>query len=257
MLNRVSDEQGFTIPELLITLLIAMAVSLAAFELVEIIMHRTGETVARVDSVQRARGAMDDMTRELRSEVCVTRSDPSLMTTPRSIYAATASSITFFADTADESWRTGVTTMPVPTLRTLNWDGSKLTETTVPGANDAGNPGAVTFGYTNVAAATKSRTLALGVQPWTVTAGAVTTVTPIFRYYAFDTSTPPKPALQLDPGTGALTETQLQQVAKISVTFQVNPPNVKVTRGGWTVLQDDVFLRTTDPNTTTPKPTCS
>jgi prepilin-type N-terminal cleavage/methylation domain-containing protein len=259
MLNRVSDERGFTIPELLITLLIASAITMAAFGLVDTVMHRTGETAARVESVQSARGAMDDMTRELRSQVCVTRSDPSLMTTPRSVYAATATSITFFADTADESWRTGVTTMPVSTLRTLAYDGgSKLTETIVPGINDTVNVGAVTFGYSGAATATKNRVLLTQIKPQTTKVGSTVTVTPIFRYYAFDTTkSPPTPTLPLDPGTGSLNETQLQSIAKISLNFQVNPPNLKVTGGGWTVLQDDVFVRTADPNTAAPKPTCA
>jgi type II secretory pathway component PulJ len=257
----IRDERGFTVPELLITLLISMAVALAAFELVEVVMHRVGESTARVDSVQRARGAMDDMTRELRSQVCVTRSDPTLMTTPRSVYAASSKSITFFADTADESYLNSSTVMPVPTLRTLSYDGtSKLTETITPGVNDLANVGAVSFNLAASTSKTKSRTLLATAQQITQKVGATTTVTPIFRYYQFDNSqSPPTPTLLMDPDAsgGWLTLQQLQSIAKISIVFQVNPPNLKVTGGGWAVLQDDVFVRTADPNTTTPKPTCS
>ena len=177
---------------------------------------------------------MDDMTRELRSQVCVTRSDPSLMTTPRSIYAATANSVTFFADTADESWRTGVTTMPVSTLRTLAYDGgSRLTETIVPGINDTVNVGAVKFSYTGAAAATRNRVLLNSVQPQMTKVGSTVTVTPIFRYYAFDTTkSPPTPTLPLDPGprlaqrgTAAVDREDLGQLPG-------QPGQLKVTGGG-------------------------
>src|SRR5262249_31682828 len=145
MLSRLNDERGFTVPELLTAITISTIIALAGFALVDTVMRQTGITTARVDTVQRARGAMDDMTRELRSQVCVTRSDPTLMSSPRSVFAASNTSVTFFADTADESWRADTTAMPVPTLRSLTLTGSTLTETITQGRNDTVNVGAVTF----------------------------------------------------------------------------------------------------------------
>jgi Tfp pilus assembly protein PilW len=256
-MTRLRDERGTTLPELLTAIVIALIVSLAGFALIETSMSRAGETAARVDTAQRSRTALDVMTRELRSQVCVTRSDPSLMTSARSVYAATGTSITFFADTADESWRTGVTTMPVATLRTLVLNGTTLTETIVAGVNDGANPGAVTFTYSkSTTTGTQRRQLLSNVFQLQQKVGATTVITPIFRYYAFDNSSPPEPKLPLDPGPTGLTEAQLQSIAKISITYAVSPSS-KSAGVGTTVLQDDVFVRTADPNVTTPKPTCS
>jgi prepilin-type N-terminal cleavage/methylation domain-containing protein len=252
MLNRLRQEDGMSLPELLTALVIASIVSLAAFGLVETVMNRYGETAARVDTAQRSRLAMDQITRELRSQVCVTRSDTTLMTTPRSLYAATPTSVTFFADLGDESYKTGTTTMPVATLRTLTLTGAKLTETTVQGINDATTVGAVTFTYPGVAKT-----------PYTVTRELLNNISllrengatvPLFTYWVYNTATPPA-LVPVVPGPGGLTQAELQSVAKIGISFKVNATKVTITRGA-TAMKNDVFIRTADPNSQHPLPTC-
>ena len=251
-LNRMRQEDGMSLPELLTALVIASIVSLAAFGLIDTVMHRYGETAARVDTAQRSRLAMDQITRELRSQVCVTRSDPTLMTTPRSLYAATPTSVTFFADLGDESYKTGTTTMPVATLRTLALDGAKLTETTVQGINDTANVGAVNFGYTGVADKpnTVTRELLNNISPLMEGGAAL----PLFTYWAYNTASPPA-LVQVAPGPGGLSVAQLQSVAMITVSFEVNPTKATITRGA-TGMKNDVFIRTADPNSNHPLPTC-
>ena len=48
-------------------------------------MGRSGEVAARVDAVQRGRSAMDEMTRQLRSQVCLQNAGIAAMVQPRSI----------------------------------------------------------------------------------------------------------------------------------------------------------------------------
>jgi type II secretory pathway pseudopilin PulG len=100
---RLAREDGMTLPELLVTLTIAMVISLATFSLVEVTMRRSGEVSARVDAVQRGRFAMDEMTRQLRSQVCLQNASVATMVKPRSVEAATADSVVFYADTRDTS----------------------------------------------------------------------------------------------------------------------------------------------------------
>jgi hypothetical protein len=146
--------------------------------------------------------------------------------------------------------------MPVPTLRTLTLTGSTLTETIRPGLRDTANPGldAVTF----ATGVDRTRTVLSDVD---LVPDASAVDIPIFRYFAFDSSTPPKPELLVNPGTGSLTTAQLASVAKISVSFRVLPagqvakPGSPVPRGS-AVLQGDVYIRTADPNSPTPKPIC-
>ena len=71
MRNRLNSERGMTLPEVLVTMTIALVLSLATFALVDMTIRRTGEITARVDGVQRGRVAMDLMTRQLRSQVCL------------------------------------------------------------------------------------------------------------------------------------------------------------------------------------------
>ena len=65
---------------------IAMIISLAAFSLIEIVMRAPARSApaSRPPSAPAARWTT--ITRELRSQVCVLRSDPSLMTSARSLY---------------------------------------------------------------------------------------------------------------------------------------------------------------------------
>ena len=66
-------------------------------------MRRSGEVAARVDAVQRGRTAMDTMTRQLRSQVCLQNAGIATMVKPRSIESATADSVMFYADMRDTS----------------------------------------------------------------------------------------------------------------------------------------------------------
>jgi prepilin-type N-terminal cleavage/methylation domain-containing protein len=258
MLN-LKRQDGFTITEMLMAMLIAVIVSLAAFSLIEVVMKRSGETAARVETTQRARGALDTITRELRSQVCVIRSDPSVMTSARSIFSATATSVVFFADTADESFKSATDTIPVPTLRTLTFTaGTKatgtITETIRPGVEDASVPGvdAVRFSSSTGEA---TRTLLTNIEQFPDPLDG-TKLVPVFRYFTYDlTKSPPTPTKELLPGSGALSTADVASIAKITITYRVRGAG-KVTQTPSTPLIGEVFTRTVDPNTTTPKPTC-
>jgi type II secretory pathway component PulJ len=237
----LSRQDGMTLPEVLVTITIAMIISLAAFALIETVMRLTGEVQASVDTTQRGRRAMDDMTRELRSQVCVTRTDVT-MSDARAIYAATNSSVTFFADLSDESYtQSAAETLQGPTLRTLAVTGAKLTETVTTGVFDDSEPDGARFN----GGATSKRELLTTIQPLSGT--------PVFRYFAFDTDK--KTTRELNPGAGSLSETQLEEIARIEVAFRVNP-NAKAAKRGWTDFKNDVYVRIADPNAEEPKPEC-
>jgi Tfp pilus assembly protein PilW len=262
LMRRLRGERGMTLTEALAAMVIAVIVSLAAFALVEAVMKRTGETSSRVETTQRARQAMDNITRDLRSQVCVLRTDPTPgMTTPRSVYTASGNSITFFGDTADESWKAATTQMPVPTLRTIALTGgtvnpvSKLllgatiTETTRPGAVDSSVAGGITFAS---ASGQTTRTELSEAMPVKDAAG---NDLPIFTYWAYDTATPPATTVQLGAGGGTLSDADTAQIARIRIAFRVLAAGRNTVRGS-TVIQDEITVRTVDPNSANPKPTC-
>ena len=96
MTGRLRREDGFTIPELLITISMSMIIALAGFGLLDTSIRRTGETQRRVEATQRGRQALDQMTRQLRSQVCLSATTPAMA-------VASPLSATFYVDLSNHS----------------------------------------------------------------------------------------------------------------------------------------------------------
>jgi type II secretory pathway pseudopilin PulG len=257
-MNRmVHEERGFTLPELLITCIIAITVSLAAFSLLDFVMRRSGQISTRVETTQRGRTAMDQVTRLLRSQVCAWRSDDATMNTSRSLNDASSTSVGAYADLTNESAGSA------PVLRSLTYTpgakGGTLDESATPGTW-AGTK----VSYTGATATTR-RVLSNVVLYTPV--GSSATPTPLFRYYRFPNAaelaalpagTTPQPNVELGT-TAALTAGELEDVARITVTFRVLSTRARDDHDwdGSQVLQNDVYVRTADPNAETPSPKCA
>jgi prepilin-type N-terminal cleavage/methylation domain-containing protein len=240
----LSREDGFTLPELLVTLAIAMIVTLATFSLVEVVMRRSGEINARVETTQLARTGMDQITRQLRSQVCAWRNDVSpTWANARSIESAGPTSVVFFTDLSDESGTAGAE------RHELTVEGNAIVEKVTPGLR--GNPDTAKVTYTYGGVSTITRPVLTDVTLLENPAAPGTTA--LFRYFRFNGANPPQPVTEIAPGR-ALTADEVQQIAKISVTYRVWPQNGS--DAGATTMQNDVYVRTADPNAPTPKPTC-
>lgn len=88
--------EGFTLIEVLITVTISLVIFTAAMALLGVAFRSSYGVVQRTDAMQRGRLVLDQVTRELRSQVCIGASLP--------IQAnATSTSITFYADLSDGS----------------------------------------------------------------------------------------------------------------------------------------------------------
>lgn len=66
-----SDQAGFTLPELMASITIGMIVLLAAFMLLDRAVQGSNKLADRQDAAQRGRLAMEVVTRDLRSQVCL------------------------------------------------------------------------------------------------------------------------------------------------------------------------------------------
>jgi prepilin-type N-terminal cleavage/methylation domain-containing protein len=225
-------EDGFTLPEMLIAMVIGLIVSLAAFSLIEFTMKRSGDVAARVETTQRARGAMDTITRELRSEVCL---NPS--TAP--ITAATPTSLTFYADFTDQA-----NPDTPPELHTLTYTAitdtkdvdypGRLTEAIYIGTSNHATP--PTFTYPATGNPTRTRTLLTDVEP--------IPSMPVFGYYGFNTATPPATTLTLGSTVAAA---NLNRIARIEIGFRAWPSGRQVSNYKF-AIQDRVTPRELDPN---------
>jgi prepilin-type N-terminal cleavage/methylation domain-containing protein len=250
MSERLRREDGFTLPELLVTLLIAVIVSFAAFSLIEFSMKRTAEVDRRVDATQRGRGIMDTVTRELRSQVCLDHNTAAMATRGGDI--TNDSNATFYADFTDGTDQT----KPPADLHRLSYDAAtkRITDMTYKTSWDKStNP------WTAVAPAAPTSTRVIASE--VVQDGA----TPIFTYWAYDTAAIPSPSVQLLPaGAGGLALADLARVARIDITFRALPthkdprvdPDPNKPRGS-VVMQDQVYVRAADPNDDAPTPSCA
>jgi len=90
MSSRLADERGFTLVELMATIVVSMIVLFALFGLVDNATRRQSVATDRIDANDRGRSAMDTISSQLRSRVCVGGAQGSLV-------SASPTEIEFFA----------------------------------------------------------------------------------------------------------------------------------------------------------------
>jgi prepilin-type N-terminal cleavage/methylation domain-containing protein len=242
-------DAGFTLPEVLVALIISMIVAGASLTILNVTMKNAGEIEQRVDSTQRGRMLMDTMTRELRSQVCMTTDVPPIrQTTGGTSGGNYTQSVSFYADMTD-----GRANPAAPELRTLAYDANARTITETVQAVQAGSPPppGVIYG-----AASSIRIIGSNVVRDTDAAG---NPLPIFTYFGFTAATPTDPAtptLAL-PTAMALNDPNVKMVAKVGVRFRMVPSGRKNATRTATVFSDDVYVRAADPNDPAPIPTCA
>lgn len=224
--RRIRDERGFTMAELLVVMMALGVIVAGAMSLMQVVVRQGNGVVTRTDAMQRGRLVLDDITRQLRSQVCLNEGTGSLV-------SAAPDTVTFYADLSDG---TGV-----PARRTLTYEPAtrRIRETVYQGTRQT-TFGAVTF----PAQPTRNRVLLSDVQR---DAGAA------FFTYATHQGTPPR---LTDLPSAAVSAGNLGLVARIRVRFSVQPHGGRGDAKAATSVQDDVFLRTSNPNATSPSPTC-
>jgi hypothetical protein len=234
-MNRLRDESGFSLPELLTALIIGMVVLIATLDVLDNTISVGSGVNRRVDALQRGRTALEIITRDLRSQVCVGVDDPAAAggsSSQPSLIAGTDDSVDFYVDLGD-----GTTARP-PERRTIvfNPGTQSIVERIYRPTGTAGN-------YVFPSTPTSSRTLINDV--------ARDGSTPIFRYYAFDTPTPSV----LLPASSGLSTADMARTARTAIAFRALSDNGSST--GAASLHDDVYRRAVDPNKTILTPECA
>jgi hypothetical protein len=228
LLRRARSESGHTLMELIVAMSLGMGILLISFHLLDRSLGLTKEVGDRVDAVQSGRLAMDTMTRQLRSQVCL-GSNPAL-------FAAGGDSVTFYSNLSD-------TAPPSLDTFTFNEAAGTITHTKIAGS------GAVP-GTTHTATPRTTTLLANAARN-----GTSPTLNPVFTYYGFDNSDPPRAVQQLTPMP--LTLLQRERTARIVVSFVSRPNKATTTNKRAAVLTDEIFVRSADPNDPAPVPKCA
>ena len=232
-MSRVRRPDGFTLVEMLVATMVLSVVVVAAVTMIQVVMRQGRGVIERTDSAQRGRLVLDQITREIRSQVCLNE-------TTKGLIAASPTELTFYADLGD-----GV---QLPRKRVVRYDAAtrQIVELVyVPTASGA-------YG-TNP---TTTRTLLQNVVPGVDESkpGPPPTALPFFAYYAYPDPLPAAPQPDA-PLTGTLGAASLARVARVDVAFGVRPAAARDDQFV-TPLQDAVVLRNADPNATKPDPTC-
>jgi prepilin-type N-terminal cleavage/methylation domain-containing protein len=222
-MSQLRREDGFTLVEMLTALVIGSLVMVVAFGLMGFTVKRAGEVAGRVEATQKGRGAMDIVTQHLRSQVCLNSTTPP-------IASADGNTVSFYADLSD-----GSAGAP-PERHVMTYDASKrtLVETDFLGTRS---------GSTVIYPSTPTRGRRLSDQVVPENAS-----TPIFRYYAYDSATPPRPTVVLPT---PLSTVDRARTVRIEISFRVLPPSSKGTvtaSRGDMLMHDDVYVRAADPD---------
>ena len=234
LLTRLRSQGGFTLVELLAAMGISMITLLMVLAVLDTSVKQSNAVAGRVNATQRARLALDRVTRQLRSQICISATEPAIVN-------GTGDAVTFYADLSD-----GV--RPVE-KRELVFDATAMTlsERIWPGVL---NPVTKVLSWPGTP---PSRQTLEGVTRRPVPPLPAPQDTAFFHYYAYSTATPPRPTELLTP---PLTLTDRKRVAKIEMGFTTLPPNARGNPAAAVTLQNEIYVRVADPNDQAPTPTC-
>jgi len=220
MTARLAGEEGFTLVELLVAMIVGLVVIFAAFSVMDGSWRLNAKTTDHIETTDRGRLAMDRITQQLGSRICLQSETPA----QGAFVTATDNVVEFYASVTNEAAprlvveRRRLSYRPATNDILLEaWTGTAPPPTPPPVPTVLPVP-------TN---ANVTRTIASGVRP----AGA----TPIFRYYVA-TGTPPRPTLLLAP---PITLANANNVLLVKVNFAVFGHKPTIT----TELQNDSQTR--------------
>jgi type II secretory pathway component PulJ len=217
------DESGFTLIELLVACLVGMVILLASFMMLDSSVVLTGKVTDRVDRTQRARVTMEQITRDLRSQVCPSAGIPALI-------EGQNYSVKFYSFMGGSG-----SAQYIPDIREIAWDTNTNSLVEKRWQGTGASP------YTTwPSSPTSTRTLLSDVQPPPSNA-------PIFTYYSTGAST---------PFSVPLSSSNAGNTSKVTITFRTYAQSKNIS-GPTITLQNEVFARTADPNASNTAPLCA
>jgi prepilin-type N-terminal cleavage/methylation domain-containing protein len=217
-MTAVRDERGFTLVELLVSMVIGLIVIFAAFKTLDASGSLGKKTQDRVDAAQRGRLAMDVIGSELRSQVCLPGALPPMAA------GATPTDFTFYSNLGDQD--------SPPQKRRFYVQSGAIKEQTWQGSY-SGSGVTLTVIWTGPS----TRTL---VDP----VGQVGT-TPYFRFWGFDANLPATINQPLD--ATPLSSADSGRVVQVDVSFVSRPTGATAASPRDAIFQQSIYFRTADP----------
>jgi prepilin-type N-terminal cleavage/methylation domain-containing protein len=237
----LKSENGFTLVELMVTMVVGSIVLVMGLALITTSERASGRVRDRVDSTQRARVSMEQVTQRLRAMTCVPPTDGTANPI-RPVVTATPDQITFYADLDNDTsydamqWRlTAVrdASGALTGIREERW---------------AGVASPVPAG----AAPTRRRLLAHGISAATSAAGQPL---PLFRYYAYPSLEAADP-VEIGAGSGVVAA-DLPRVVRVDVAYRAQPTSSGSQAAQNTTLETSVYARSVLRGTSLPTFDCT
>jgi hypothetical protein len=235
VVSRLRQEAGMTLMELMTAISIGMVVLLGMFALLDGSVRMNTNVMSKTDAMQRGRIALDVLTQELRSQVCL----PNLAAPAVVPDVTTANTVVFYSDFSEGDGTVA------PTKRRLSYDPATGNITTavyrVNGAIVEPRPG----DFPGAPSETLLRLESAGLQ-----VDSDDRPVPFLRYYAYEWvevagGTPrPEATLELTPPIDA---NEARRVARIDVSVVANPLGGDDRTKG-VDLTDQIMVRHSDPN---------
>ena len=158
------SEQGFSLIELLVTMVCGIVVMLALFTIQDVTLHQTSRVFSKVDATQRARAAMENLENELHSGCLVDNITP--------IQTGSTSTTLLFAS----QYGTGPTLVPVEHKIAFNSAAATLMDSTYAETGETTDANGVPV-YTFSSTPSSSHTVLTNVHQ--------TGTTDVFQYYSY------------------------------------------------------------------------
>jgi Tfp pilus assembly protein PilV len=238
-MTRLRSQEGFTLPEVLIAAVIGFVVLAATMGLLTSTLRLGSGISAKTDAMQRGRIALDNITQQLRSQVCLNRDNPAVLADGVSPgVVSNASAVTFYADFSDGSGDTP------PVKRRLEYNATSRSIRSFSYSSTVDPPTPTSWPASPNRSSVVLENVAL--QPGT----------PFLKYYAYQrVEGEPSPVYQelLPP----LNSAEAARVARIDVAFAAQPTGVRDAARHAVNVNDRVLVRHADPNLKVPDPACT
>jgi type II secretory pathway pseudopilin PulG len=233
-LDRVrDDESGMTLIELVIGMSIALVVTFASFAVLGRATEASHEIADRQEAVQRGRLAMEMITRQLRSQVCLGES-------AEPITYGDADTVSFYADLSDGSQNVARRTLTfVPPAGEIPGRIGEDVRFGVGAYPDLTFPDTPDTSRALLGGAARAES---GGQPL-----------PVFSYYAFQPGSPTGDLQQLPV---PLSAADASRTIMVHVAFTTLPDRERPRDRDALTLQDNIYVRIADPTRPLEGPRC-
>jgi Tfp pilus assembly protein PilW len=201
--SRLHSSDGFTVVELLTAMLVGMVVLSALFGLLEVSLNSTGRVNDRTEANQQGRNAMEQMTQELASQICIKTSATSALAP---VSYGDGQTVRFYTDITKSAATYPYTTAFSPEQRELSYN--PATKALV----EKQWAGVGTYPNLTFPAVTQTRTLLSNAVPQT--SGG-----PIFTYYAYASDG----TIDTTPLPVPLSATDRPRVVQVGIAYVVSP----------------------------------